>query len=215
MSNIAQRKGKAKPVVHVDGESDDEPLDQVNAAIDNMSAEEAKKVAEKVLKDKIGDINSLSEREIKKHLKLYNRQQRQPCSKTCLFVAFVFIAAIFGLRAMEDVYDPTMEEIESQFRILELPTTATDEQIRKQYRSLQKKFHPDRCRDPNCADQAIEINKAYEILTSERHITRYRSYVENMFKAAEMKHQEYEELKKSGFKQKQDTKRRRHTGSDS
>ena len=52
------------------------------------------------------------------------------------------------------------------YQVLGVPSTATDEEVKKAYRNLAKKYHPDNYHDDPLADLAQEkmkeINEAYE-----------------------------------------------------
>jgi preprotein translocase subunit Sec63 len=53
--------------------------------------------------------------------------------------------------------------------VLELPEQATREEIRRGYRKLIKKWHPDRCSDENadhCREMTVSINAAHKILSA-------------------------------------------------
>lgn len=58
------------------------------------------------------------------------------------------------------------------YEVLGVPRTATDEEIKKAYRNLARKYHPDNYHDSPLADLAQEkmkdINAAYETITKER-----------------------------------------------
>ena len=58
------------------------------------------------------------------------------------------------------------------YQILGVPETASDEEIKKAYRDLARKYHPDNYHDNPLADLAQEkmkeINAAYEQITKER-----------------------------------------------
>lgn len=51
------------------------------------------------------------------------------------------------------------------YKILGVTKTATDDEIKKSYRSLAMKFHPDRNNDPGAEDKFKEIKEAYEALS--------------------------------------------------
>lgn len=53
----------------------------------------------------------------------------------------------------------------SNYDILGIPKDATEEQIKKAYRSLSLKYHPDRNSDPEASDKFKQINEANEILS--------------------------------------------------
>lgn len=52
------------------------------------------------------------------------------------------------------------------YKILEIPQNATHEEIKKQYRELAKKIHPDKNKGEKSEEIMVQINKAYEILSN-------------------------------------------------
>lgn len=50
------------------------------------------------------------------------------------------------------------------YSILGVPKNASDDQIKKAYRELALKLHPDRNKDPSAADKFKDINAAYAVL---------------------------------------------------
>ena len=58
------------------------------------------------------------------------------------------------------------------YQVLGVPSTATDEEVKKAYRNLAKKYHPDNYHDDPLADLAQEkmkeINEAYDAITAQR-----------------------------------------------
>jgi DnaJ like chaperone protein len=62
----------------------------------------------------------------------------------------------------------------SAYKILEIPSSATDEEVKKAYRTMAKKYHPDKLRskDPALIKGAQEkfqrVQEAYENIQKER-----------------------------------------------
>jgi len=58
------------------------------------------------------------------------------------------------------------------YKVLNIPSTATDEEVKKAYRALARKYHPDNYHDNPLADLAQEkmkeINEAYDTITKMR-----------------------------------------------
>lgn len=58
------------------------------------------------------------------------------------------------------------------YQVLGVPSTATDEEVKKAYRNLARKYHPDNYHDNPLADLAQErmkeINEAYETIRTQR-----------------------------------------------
>ena len=62
------------------------------------------------------------------------------------------------------------------YEILGLTKTATDDEIKKSYRSLAMKFHPDRNNEPGAEDKFKEIKEAYEFLSDPNKKQQYDQY---------------------------------------
>ena len=66
------------------------------------------------------------------------------------------------------------------YQILNIPPTATDEEVKRAYRDLARKYHPDNYHDNPLADLAQErmkeINEAYETVQSQRKAQRSGGY---------------------------------------
>ena len=66
------------------------------------------------------------------------------------------------------------------YQVLGVPSTATDEEVKKAYRDLARKYHPDNYHDNPLADLALErmkeINEAYEAVQSQRKAQRSGGY---------------------------------------
>ena len=52
------------------------------------------------------------------------------------------------------------------YKILELERNASEDDIKKSYRKLALKYHPDRCKDIGAEDKFKEISEAYSVLSS-------------------------------------------------
>ena len=61
-----------------------------------------------------------------------------------------------------------MEFDKDYYRIIGVNFTATAEEIKKVYRSLARRFHPDTSDEPDAAERFREIQAAYEVLSDER-----------------------------------------------
>lgn len=52
------------------------------------------------------------------------------------------------------------------YKILEIERNASEDDIKKSYRKLALKYHPDRCKDVGAEDKFKEISEAYSVLSS-------------------------------------------------
>lgn len=62
------------------------------------------------------------------------------------------------------------------YKILGVPRTASQEEIKKQYRELVKKLHPDKTKEEK-DEKMIEIIKAYRILSNKERRERYNRHL--------------------------------------
>ncbi|MBS3921737.1 MAG: DnaJ domain-containing protein [Nitrosarchaeum sp.] len=60
--------------------------------------------------------------------------------------------------------DPSLPDY---YKILDVSHNATLEEIKKQYRIMAKKIHPDKNKEEKSDEAMVQINKAYEILSNE------------------------------------------------
>ena len=81
-----------------------------------------------------------------------------------------------GRTDFESIMAMFVRSADTAYTILEIERSATDEEVKKAYRTMAKKYHPDRV---NTADEAIkmgaeekfkEVQKAYEAIQKERGI---------------------------------------------
>lgn len=54
--------------------------------------------------------------------------------------------------------------------VLEVPTTATDEEVKKAYRRMIARYHPDRCKDADAKERTQEIVSAWNTISESRGI---------------------------------------------
>ena len=69
----------------------------------------------------------------------------------------------------------------SLYETLEVSENATTAEIKKAYRTLAKKYHPDMNKDPKAEDKFKEINAAYEVLGDEQKKSQYDMHGDDMF----------------------------------
>lgn len=65
------------------------------------------------------------------------------------------------------------------FEVLNLPKSATDQQIKNRFRELTKKYHPDKNPDPKAKDIYSEITNAYQTLSDPNQRKKYEQTLEN------------------------------------
>ena len=64
------------------------------------------------------------------------------------------------------------------YEILGVQKGASDDEIKKAYRKLSKKYHPDINKSPEATEMFQKVNSAYEFLTEEN-IQRYNQIIKN------------------------------------
>lgn len=69
-----------------------------------------------------------------------------------------------------------MAEKRDYYEVLGVSRTATEEEIKKAYRKMAMKYHPDINKDPGAEDKFKEINEAYEVLGDEKKRRNYDQF---------------------------------------
>jgi curved DNA-binding protein len=69
----------------------------------------------------------------------------------------------------------------SLYETLEVSENATADEIKKAYRKLARKYHPDVNKEPSAEDKFKEINAAYEVLSDPQKKQQYDQYGDSMF----------------------------------
>ena len=61
------------------------------------------------------------------------------------------------------------------YEVLGISRTADDKEIKKAYRNLARKYHPDVCKEPGAEEKFKEINEAYSVLSDSQKKSQDRS----------------------------------------
>lgn len=69
----------------------------------------------------------------------------------------------------------------SLYETLEISENASEAEIKKAYRKLARKYHPDVNKEKGAEDKFKEINSAYEILSDKKKKAQYDAHGDNMF----------------------------------
>ena len=88
------------------------------------------------------------------------------------------ISAALGIRQsdMQSIKAMFIKDIDNAYTILEIISSATDDEVKKAYRTMAKKYHPDKLRskDPALIKGAKEkfqkVQEAYEVIQNERNL---------------------------------------------
>jgi curved DNA-binding protein len=69
----------------------------------------------------------------------------------------------------------------SLYETLEVSENSTTEEIKKAYKKLAKKYHPDLNKDPKAEEKFKEINSAYDVLSNKNKKSQYDQFGDSMF----------------------------------
>ena len=84
-------------------------------------------------------------------------------------------------------------DIRGYYAILGIPEDASFQEIRKTYRKLAKKYHPDRNKSSHAEETIKKINEAFEILSDKRKRKQYNLESSNIFDLKDPNNEEKEE----------------------
>jgi curved DNA-binding protein CbpA len=65
------------------------------------------------------------------------------------------------------------------YQVLGVGQDASPQEIKKAYRELAKRYHPDLCHQPDCVQKFREVNEAYEFLKDGKQRTIYNTHYQN------------------------------------
>lgn len=85
-------------------------------------------------------------------------------------------AAIFPenvLRVWFEAGEAFPDQQSSLYGVLAVKKTASADEVKTAYRRMAMQWHPDRCREPNAAEQFLRVQEAYQILSNEGARARY------------------------------------------
>ena len=83
---------------------------------------------------------------------------------------------------------------QGHYAILGVSQKANFQEIKKSYRRLAKKYHPDRNKSPTAEETIKKINQAFEILSDRKKRKQYDLEASNIFDANDSNHEEKENL---------------------
>ena len=62
------------------------------------------------------------------------------------------------------------------YEVLGVSKTASEDEIKKSYRTLAKKYHPDVSKEPNAESKFKEVQEAYEVLSDPQKRSQYDQF---------------------------------------
>jgi len=68
------------------------------------------------------------------------------------------------------------DALPNYYKILRVPRDATQEEIKRKFRELAKKTHPDKTKEDS-EEEMVELNKAYEVLSDKERREKYDRYL--------------------------------------
>lgn len=92
------------------------------------------------------------------------------------------LSAHFGGARILDQKPQTVDMGKDYYKILGIPSGANEDEIKKAYRKMALKYHPDKNKDANAEDKFKEIAEAYDVLSDPKKRAVYDQYGEEGLK---------------------------------
>ncbi|KAM8962297.1 dnaJ homolog subfamily B member 5 [Pelodytes ibericus] len=92
------------------------------------------------------------------------------------------LSAHFGGARILDQKPHTLDMGKDYYKILGIPNGANEDEIKKAYRKMALKYHPDKNKDANAEDKFKEIAEAYDVLSDPKKRAVYDQYGEEGLK---------------------------------
>ena len=88
----------------------------------------------------------------------------------------LFLLSLLALILLLSSYSPVTAADPNPYTVLGLSRTASDRDIKKAYRQLSKRYHPDKATEADAATKFHEVNSAYELLIDKDKRAQYDRY---------------------------------------
>lgn len=86
--------------------------------------------------------------------------------------------ALGSFRNKEPSTGPVAVMGKDYYKILGIPSGANEDEIKKAYRKMALKYHPDKNKEPNAEEKFKEIAEAYDVLSDPKKRSLYDQYGE-------------------------------------
>ena len=113
----------------------------------------------------------------KERIKNYLKKKKKENINLTFFIYIIAIVILLYLfiGLCQEVANETNKNF-NPYEILEISESANEKEIKKSYKKLSLKFHPDKSKEKNARDKFMEINKAYRALTNPIAKENYKKY---------------------------------------